>query len=568
MPIKDLADRATAAGEVSALTETAPLSEQLNARYDWSSVALYLIIAALFINGLVVLSVRWRTPLVGMHAFRQTQTAITSYWLLKGSPWLAYETPVLGAPWSIPFECPLFQLLVAAFVRLTGIPLDSAGRLFSYMFMLLLIYPVRKLALAYGRENKEVLVFTILLLAAPVYLYWSTSFLIETFALFFSLAFLAEVDCVARTTNRAAIVASLVYGMAGALAKITTFTTCWCLAAVILLYRLRARLRSHPPQWRSIFTAAMIMIPPPAIFWIWNCFADAQKANNPVAATPAASMISTTVQAHLWNFGNWGEVFSKQMALALVDACNDTLGNATVLAAAAVLMILYHLEFDRETRALRNTALAAFCLPFLAFTNLYIHHNYYFTENAIFLIFAITVMIGRLYSVGRWPAASSLLLLTVVFQLLRFYGFFAKDITKPYYYELLPIAERIKSNTSPDSVVVIYGQEWSPIIPYYSERRALMQPEWVPLPAVIAGLHKVLTPVGGHPVEAIVRCQSPRDRQLEYTRMFTAFDASFRKQHIGGCDVYFTRAAARGRWKKAFLPHASWFDKETQSRSK
>lgn len=182
--------------------EAAPASNSTTGQSGWQFVTLCFIATALFIHALAVLVARWNTPVIGMHAFRQTQTAITSYWLLKGSPWLAYETPVLGAPWSIPFECPLYQLLVAALVRLSGIPLDPAGRLVSFVFVLLMIHPVRKLTLAYGGTDTEVLVFTILLLGSPVYLYWGTSFLIETSALFFSLEFLAEADLSAKTLNR------------------------------------------------------------------------------------------------------------------------------------------------------------------------------------------------------------------------------------------------------------------------------------------------------------------------------------------------------------------------------
>ncbi len=542
MAIKELPAKVTELGGFRAAPpEAAPASGPVAAQRGWHFVTLCFIAGALLIHGVAVLAARWNTPLIGMHAFRQTQTAITSYWLLRGSPWLAYETPVLGAPWSIPFECPLYQLLVAALVRITGMPLDPAGRLISYGFVLLMILPVRKLALAYGRSQMEVLVFTILLLGSPVYLYWGTSFLIETFALFFSLAYLAEADRSIRTMNRGAIVASLMYGAIGALAKITTFVTCWFLALVMFIYRLAVRLRSRQPVWPELFAGGVILTTPPAIFWTWNRFADAQRAKNPIAA----SMISTTVRSHLWNFGTWDQLFSRQLVAAVGYACDDSLGSVAVLMVAAVLVVFYYSEFTRQTLALSSIAIAAFLLPFVTFTNLHINHNYYFSENAIFLIFAVAVLIGRLYSTGKWPAAWALLVVIVLSQLLRLYGFFARDIASPYYRELLPVAQSVRSHTDPDGVVVIYGQEWSPVIPYYSERRALMEPEWIPLPEVIAGLHKVLKPVDGHPVEAIVRCRSPRDSHAEYARLFTIFDAIFRKQHIGGCDIYFTRVPSR-----------------------
>ena len=535
----------TTLGGLKAERPEAPFgSARAEGQYRSHFIILCSIATALLIHALAVLAVRWNTPVIGMHAFRQTETAISSYWLLKGSPWLAYETPVLGAPWSIPYECPLYQLLVAALVRLTGMPLDPAGRLISFVFVLLMIHPVRKLALAYGRADTDMLVFTILLLASPVYLYWGTSFLIETFALFFSLAFLAESERSARTMNRAAIVASFVYGTIGALVKITTFVTCWSLALVMFVHHLTARWHSRRPLRPQLFTAAAILTPAPAVFWIWNRFADAHKAKNPIAASVNSTMISSTVQGHLWNLGTWGQLFSKQLVDAVGSACNDSLGGVAVLVAAGLLVIWYYAEFDRQTVTLAGIAIAAFLLPFFLFTNLFIHHNYYFTENAIFPVFAVTLVIGRLCSTGKWPAAWALLFIVVISQLLRFYGFFARDIANPYYREMLPVAQSVKANTDPESVVVIYGQEWSPVIPYYSQRRALMEPEWIPLPEVIAGLNGVLKPIDGHPVEAIVRCRSPRDSDAEYAKFFTTLDANFRKQHIGGCDIYFTRLAA------------------------
>lgn len=331
------------------------------------------------------------------------------------------------------------------------------------------------------------------------------------------------------------------YGTIGALVKITTFATCWSLALVIFLYNLATSSYSRQPVWPRIFAGAAILTPPPLIFWIWNRFADAQKAKNPIAA----SMISTTVRAHLWNFGTWGQLFSRQLVVALGYACSDSLGTIAALLAAGFFVIWYHSSFDRRTLTLLSTAIAAFLCPFLTFTNLYINHNYYFTENAIFLIFAMAVVIGRLCWTGKRPTAWALLFLILISQFLRFYGFFARDIANPYYRELLPVAQSVKSNTDPESVVVVFGQEWSPVIPYYSERRAVMVPEWVPLPEVIAGLHSALRPVDGHPVEAIVRCRSPRDSHVDYAKVFTSFDAIFRKQRVGGCDVYFIRSVIR-----------------------
>jgi hypothetical protein len=159
---------------------TPDLIEHSNAdRYQ--ELALSLTASAALLLGFAVLAMRWNLPLLGMHSFRQTHTAITAYWLMHGSPWLAYETPVLGAPWSVPFEFPFFQLLVAGLAQSTGIPLDSMGRLVSYLFVVLTLIPVGMLARAWKLDNSYIYVFAILLLSSPIYLFWGTTFLIETF---------------------------------------------------------------------------------------------------------------------------------------------------------------------------------------------------------------------------------------------------------------------------------------------------------------------------------------------------------------------------------------------------
>src|SRR5262249_18342164 len=95
--------------------------------------ALFGILVLAFLFAFAVLCVGLFQPLLDQYAFRQTQTALTSYWLMRGGPIFAYETPVLGFPWSIPFEFPLYQLLAAA-LSLVGVPLDAAGRIVSFVF--------------------------------------------------------------------------------------------------------------------------------------------------------------------------------------------------------------------------------------------------------------------------------------------------------------------------------------------------------------------------------------------------------------------------------------------------
>src|SRR5215470_16287051 len=101
-------------------------------------VAVLGIAAALFVAALIhavhVLGIGWKHAIFEAHAFRQTQTAISVYWMLQGGPLLAYHTPVLGYPWAIPLEFPLYQWLVAGLVAASGVSIETAGRTVGVAF--------------------------------------------------------------------------------------------------------------------------------------------------------------------------------------------------------------------------------------------------------------------------------------------------------------------------------------------------------------------------------------------------------------------------------------------------
>ena len=112
-------------------------------------------------------------------------------------------------------------------------PLDSTGRLVSYLFLVLTIIPVRMLARAWKLDGSYVRVFAILLLASPIYLFWGTAFLIETFVVFFCFWFLAEVELATRSSHWTPLALSIFCGAVGALGKITTFVPFALLAGLM-----------------------------------------------------------------------------------------------------------------------------------------------------------------------------------------------------------------------------------------------------------------------------------------------------------------------------------------------
>ena len=91
-----------------------------------------------------IATVGWHNTIFDFHGFRQAQTAISAESIRNGGPILRYETPVFGPPWSIPFEFPLYQVLVALLAKLFAAPIDQTGRFVSEIFHYLIFFPDRK----------------------------------------------------------------------------------------------------------------------------------------------------------------------------------------------------------------------------------------------------------------------------------------------------------------------------------------------------------------------------------------------------------------------------------------
>jgi hypothetical protein len=171
---------------------------------------------------MILASIGWNNTLCDQHGFRQTQTAITSFYTIKEGFKLNYITPILGKPWSIPMEFPLYQWIVSLFVLITQINLDQAGRLVTLLFFYLSLIPIYYLLGYFVSDKSHRLVFLSLLLASPFYVFWSRAFMIESLALFLSLCFLL---LFVRNLTRPAPLTYLAACAAGALAAITKITS-------------------------------------------------------------------------------------------------------------------------------------------------------------------------------------------------------------------------------------------------------------------------------------------------------------------------------------------------------
>jgi 4-amino-4-deoxy-L-arabinose transferase-like glycosyltransferase len=415
-------------------------------------------------------------PILEWHGFRQTQTALTSYWLVKNGFSFAYWTPVVGQGWSIPFEFPIYQFLVAVIADWSGASLTATGRAVSWLFTagscVPLYFTLRRAG--FGRNTRYFALA--LFMSSPLYVFWGSTFMIESAALFFVLCFLFyAVKILGADAANADFVFAGVFLTLGLLQKVTTALPVAAIFAAV--YCVLALRRRDLRNMGYLFKSALVVLASVLIAYAWIRFADQQKTGNPIGAMLTADALGK------WNYGTLEQRLSEKLWIHIVwqrffmHSLNGWIG-VVVLGAALAL------ARDSKTRLFIGLMTAAGLLPLLVFTNLHLVHAYYQTANLVFLLLALsvaaTVVGDRLF--GRYPGIYGVFLF--LFVLSNFdhfaYGYLQnrdRPITKDNN-RILFVSDYVKSRTGPDQNVIWYGVDWSSEMAFYSERKSLTIPDW------------------------------------------------------------------------------------------
>jgi hypothetical protein len=486
---------------------------------------------------LAALAASWQLPLLEAHGFRQTQTAISSYWMADGQ-WLAYPTPVLGAPWSIPFELPLFQLIVLGVANVLPINLDQAGRLVSSLFLLATAWPLRRalrLALP-GRERLPELGATLMLLS-PLLVFWSRAFMIESTAVFFAVAFIALALETWERPRPLAIIALLLAAVLAALVKITTFFGFGIAAALLLAPRAFQAWRSeglrHALQ-RCLPAAAAVGLALVATV-AWVRFGDGLKAQ-----TLWGWMLGSE-NLHGWNFGNWTQKTDPAFWRGVVfgRAARDILGSAWLLP----VLLLALAAVGRGLRRFAAGALLCYLVPMATFTNLHLIHNYYQAANALFLVLIAACAVDALWQ--RWgPRAGAGALALVALVMLAGFRHDFLPLLDPAAINLRTptLAAYARAHTKPDEVLLGIGLEWNSEVPYYATRRAMLLIDSTPVEAIQRMRTEPRRWLGEYPLGMVIVCKNQLVDRLDAAADMKALLADTTKgrtrKRVADCDVY------------------------------
>lgn len=486
-------------------------------KLDGERTSILVLLLACLLSSLWVASFGWSHAISDTHGWRQTETAIRAYYIAEGGPWLSYETPVLGPPWSLPHEFPVYQLLVAGLANLSGLGLEQAGRAVS----LFLFYST--VALAYlllgelGVAPRHRLLIMALWLISPHYLFWSRTFMIESTALVFAFAFLTFLLRFLGRGQAAEGVAALVAGSLAFAVKPPTVIPFVCLAGLGWAAQLR-RDRYRPSA--RVVLAGLILVLPLIVGRFWHQHADHLKLLNPFGWGWTSEAMWRD-----WVLGPSGSHSRPELRLELESwkvlwiRIPESVGHPAI--AAAGLMGL--LAAGRR-RVLCGLSVGAYLFHFVAFTPLHLSHPYYQFGMGLFLVGAVGLAVVALLEAGGWRRYGAWLTVGLMVASCgytyrtRMYPVQRHDAYRRAWFTRL--ASVLAERTDPRDVIVGFGLDWNPEVPFYAKRRALMWPGWGDSRAESKDVDRALAELEGWRVGALFSCSgdTPQDTLALFRR--------------------------------------------------
>jgi hypothetical protein len=420
-------------------------------------------------------------PLVDVHAFRQTQTALTAFWILKEGWLLAYQTPVAGYPWSIPFEFPIYQTFVAAIVYLTGFDLSAVGRFISYVFLVALAWPAFALAKRLDLPKTVPLVFCALLWTSPINVYWGRTFMIETAALFFSLACVPyAIDLNRRVGGVRSILLFIAFATAAVLQKATTG------GPVLLFLLMVTGFLSVRQSGLGVATLQRLLYPvliiciPLVTGLLWAHYADIVKTTNPFGSQLTSKVLTT------WNFGTIKQRLNFETWLLVLWQRSLGWNGGGVIGALLLLSPWFGRRKYRRFAWLSLAALVLFFIPVLIFTNLHFIHEYYQVACVAFLLLALAIVIGGyLKEASRSMAIVPIITLVIIFSNITIFNSSYGIVTERKLNEsdslsvqAYKVGMYLRDHILPGTGLVIFNQGYSSEISFQAQRKTMTVPSW------------------------------------------------------------------------------------------
>lgn len=438
-------------------------------------------------------------PLIGPHSFRQTQNAISSYYSVKEHASVIHNImPVLGRPWDLPTEFPLFQYLAGCLHWVSGVSLDACGRLISVVFWLASVAMCVPLLRVLDVAREDLWIPLVLLLSSPLYLFWGATYMMETMALFLSLvALYSMMRCSTHIAARSDespplailrdgrfwlwFMAGSVSGTLAALQKASTWVIAFGVGVLFIAWAGR-RLRPWRLALRSLWLVPMFGVPY-LVARGWFEYGDRLKVQNPFVRD---MFVFSNEKFRSWNYGTFDQKINPQtwsvIAAHMREGVFVSIPPFNHLALLVVLVVGLVLAAKRRLQI--AFLFIGFAVGPLVFTNVYYVHNYYASATAVWILLALglaVVGIAERQSPKRWPRPMALIV-TLVVACAGFgtwaTGFFPILRSFPTHSQLRAAwTEPVQRIIPSPRTLLVLGSDWNPISLYYAERKGIAWPD-------------------------------------------------------------------------------------------
>jgi len=450
-------------------TRSEPAATPAGSRLDdrWPLV---LFLAALVAHAVLV-TANWRGRFLPGHEFRQTLTAtIARHIDAEDHFGLDYPNPILGKPWSVPLEFPLYEWSVVGLARLTGWPHVEAARAVSVACFYLMLPALYGLLGQAGLPPRRRLIALALVPCCGVYIYYSRAFLMDSMATMFSAWFLTLFVAAMRAPRAGPALLAGLCGAAAGLIKVPILSVWMLPAAAYGAWRLWRALRDEPGRgaagrvlgWGLV---CALMAGGPALWWIKTT--DAVKAVHPAAGF----LTSDALAAGSFGFFDLATRLSPETWRLFAERWREAILPAWALLAVAGAGALL---LPRERPRVLGAA-GMFLAAVLMYPTAFAYHDYYFFGCGVFALAALGFVVAGLDDAGARLRRLALVATVVLgAALLANYQRNYRGIQVMPSHGGSGLTDMLRDMTPPDAVLIVAGNDWAPIIPYYAQRRALM----------------------------------------------------------------------------------------------
>ena len=416
-------------------------------------------------------------PIADWHAFRQTQTAISIRSYIQNGWSLFYETPIVGKPWMIPMEFPLYQSIVYAVHQVFSGSLEVEARAISLFFFyasLFLIY--RLLRIVFSMPERIAKLGIVGILASSYYLFWADAILIENLGLFLAISaslcayfFLSE--------QKGALWGILLLFLSTALilSKVTTYVGVFAPFFAIIFFQnsdwKNVLCRSNR---RLVFMAiGMLAINYVAIrLWVDAC--DVIKNENPLARSWTSASLET------WNFGTLKQRLSFDIWVHYFKG----LGHYNpIFWIASAVMCCWNAWSNKGVWKVNCLLLLVMLSGPLVFFNLYKVHTYYDIPNNWALIILFTYNAIMLCESFRLYRRIRIVLSVLIVSAFVYFGGYRRFVYTGYDAKFIarhenkyePL-ESFSESLGP-GVVISFANKLSSAYPYHMNRHFIIIPK-------------------------------------------------------------------------------------------